>query len=199
MMPNLMPIARRLALMLLIGAGLSACASQDLQTTQERELDWRTQSEVLPPASNRYWLPEPLPAGTSVSLRAPRLDLEVQSDVTERRIERLRLYIDSNGLPLIEMPDEPAVASEQVRAAFDSLGWEVRRTRLDSENRIEIDGSDWLERRSDQLFPRRPVIYVYFYSLGAGTQVHLERREEDQPFPVGTQRNLLEQLYAELS
>ncbi|MCH8552229.1 MAG: hypothetical protein LAT62_09855 [Natronospirillum sp.] len=177
---------------------LAACSSQELQTSQESELQWRTQHDALPPASDRFRLDDPLPAGTLVSVRAPRLDLDVESDVTERRIERRRLYIDSNGLPLIEMPESPTETAELVQGAMEDLEWRVRRVRM-AESRVEIDGSEWLQRSSGQLFPRRPVIYVYFYALGSGTQVHLERRDSDQPFPVGTQRELLEKLYAELS
>ncbi len=183
---------------LLAGVILVGCSSQELRTSQEREFEWRTDSEVLPPVSNRYAMAEPLPAGTVVGMRAPRLDLEVESDVTERRIERRRLYIDSNGLPLIEMPEEPTVAAEIAQEAMERLEWRIRRVRM-AESRVDVDGSDWLERGSGQLIPRRPVIEVYFYSLGTGTQIHLERRNEDQPFPVGLQRELLETLYAELS
>lgn len=183
---------------LLAGLLLAGCSSQELRTAQDREFEWRTDSEVLPPVSNRYALAEPLPAGTVVGMRAPRLDLDVESDVTERRIERRRLYIDSNGLPLIEMPEKPTVAAEIVQEAMERLEWRVRRVRM-SESRVDVDGSEWLERSSGQLIPRRPVVEVYFYALGTGTQIHLERRGDDQPFPVGLQRELLEKLYAELS
>ena len=177
---------------------LSACASQELTTQQEGDLSWRADHALLPEPNQAYQIDQPVPAGTPVSLRAPRVHLNVSGADAVQQIDRLRLYTDSNGLPLIEMPIEPFAAAEQLQAAMEALDWRVRRVRLD-DSRIDVDGSPWLDRRSDTLFPPRPVVEVYFYALGNGTQVHLERRDEDSPFPIPLQRELLEQLFAELS
>lgn len=177
---------------------LAACASQDtLRTSQDGELSWRGEHPLLPASSGRYQMTQILPAGTEVSKRAPRKQLDIEGLSEERRIERRRLYTDSNGLPLIEMPIEPFAAAEEIQQAMNELDWRIRRTRL-ADNYLEIDGSEWLQPRRNVLFNRRPVIEVYFYALGNGTQVHMQHRDEDEPFPVSVQRDLLEQLYAAL-
>lgn len=176
---------------------LSACSSRDLRTTQEDELRWRSDSRLLPADSGRYQMPQILPVGTEVSTRAPRKSLDVEALGATQQIDRRRLYTDSNGLPLIEMPIEPFAAADEIMEALDALGWSVRRTRL-ADNYIEIDGSEWLEPRTDRLFRRQARIEIYFYALGNGTQVHMQRSDEDRSFPVSTQRELLEKLYAEL-
>lgn len=186
-------------LMLLLSVSLlAACASQSPRTAQQDELGWRSDSAVLPEQSSRYALPRTLPEGSEVSLRAPRKSLEIEGADVERQITTLRLYTDANGLPLLEVPKDPFASADDVEEAIEALGWDIRRVNMD-ENRIEIDGSPWLSRRSDQLFPSRPVIEIYFFALGNGTQVHMERQGDEQSFPVSTQRELLEALYAELS
>ncbi|MEX0584368.1 MAG: hypothetical protein WEB07_01290 [Natronospirillum sp.] len=178
---------------------LSGCANQALVTQQpgNGKLQWGSEYSLLPEPSDRYDIDQPLPSGTAVTLDAPTVQLNVSGAGAPQQIERLRLYTDSNGLPLIEMPVEPFAAAAELQTAMAELDWTVRRVRL-NENRIDVDGSPWLERRTDQLIPARPVVEVYFYALGNGTQVHLERLGEDQPFPIGTQRELLEQLFAAL-
>lgn len=188
----------RLGLLGLLGVFLVGCAGQELRTQPLGPQSWQTQSEVLPPSDSRYALPQTLPAQTLVSRQPERLVLELDTEFAERRIQSLRFFIDSNGLPLIELPQPPAEAFDLVQAAFTELGWTVRRVNT-RENRIELDGSAWLPPLSSQLFFRTPVIYVYLFTLGGGTQIHLEHRSPDQDFPIATQRELLEALYAELS
>lgn len=190
--------ASRILAFMVVVVMLAACASQTtMRTSQDDELGWRGEHPLLPERSSRYQMAQVLPAGTEVSKQAPRKQLDIDAIGEERQIERRRIYTDSNGLPLIEMPIEPFAAAEQIQQAIDELGWRLRRTRL-VDNYMEIDGSEWLPRRSSVLFNRRPVIQIYFYALGNGTQVHLQHRDEDEPFPVSTQRELLEQLYAAL-
>lgn len=188
----------KLGLLGLLGVFLVGCAGQELRTQPLGPQSWQTQSEVLPPSDSRYALPQTLPAQTLVSRQPERLVLELDTEFAERRIQSLRFFIDSNGLPLIELPQPPAEAFDLVQAAFTELGWTVRRVNT-RENRIELDGSAWLPPLSSQLFFRTPVIYVYLFTLGGGTQIHLEHRSPDQDFPIATQRELLEALYAELS
>lgn len=188
----------KLGLLGLLGVFLVGCAGQELRTQPLGPKSWQTQSEVLPPSDSRYALPQTLPAQTLVSRQPERLVLELDTEFAERRIQSLRFFIDSNGLPLIELPQPPAEAFDLVQAAFTELGWTVRRVNT-RENRIELDGSAWLPPLSSQLFFRTPVIYVYLFTLGGGTQIHLEHRSPDQDFPIATQRELLEALYAELS
>ena len=188
----------RLGLLGLLGVFLVGCAGQELRTQPLGPQSWQTQSEVLPPSDSRYALPQTLPAQTLVSRQPERLVLELDTEFAEQRIQSLRFFIDSNGLPLIELPQPPAEAFDLVQAAFTELGWTVRRVNT-RENRIELDGSAWLPPLSSQLFFRTPVIYVYLFTLGGGTQIHLEHRSPDQDFPIATQRELLEALYAELS
>lgn len=183
--------------MLVVLVFLSACSSRDLRTTQEDELRWRSESRLLPAESGRYQMTQTLPAGTEVTTRAPRKLLDIEALGATQQIERRRIYTDSNGLPLIELPIEPSAAADEILEAIDTLGWTVRRTRF-ADSYIEIDGSEWLERRTDRIFNRRPRIEIYFYALGNGTQVHMQRSDESRSFPVSTQRELLEKLYAEL-
>ncbi|WLD57283.1 hypothetical protein NFC81_11195 [Salinispirillum sp. LH 10-3-1] len=175
---------------------LAACSSQPLVTAQEGQLERTTSFPELPADSGRYFIADPLPSGSVVETSAPRRQLVVLDAANTRTIDTLRFFTDANGLPLIEMPIEPVAASDQLRVAIDALGWRVRQVELD-ESRISIDGSPWLQRRTDQLFPARPQINIYFYSFSNGTQVHMER-EGDMPFPVATQRELLQELFAQL-
>lgn len=188
----------RIGWLMIVGALVVGCAGPELRTQALGPQAWQTESEVLPPVDPRYELPQILPAHTEVSRQPDRLLLELDSEFSERRIQSLRFFIDSNGLPLIEMPQPPAEALDLVQSAFADLGWTTRRVNA-RESRIELDGSDWLPPLSSQLFFRSPVIYVYLFTLGGGTQVHLEHRNSDQDFPISIQRELLESLYAELS
>lgn len=176
---------------------LTGCATPSVQTEQSGPLSWPTESPVLPPPDSRYAMNETVPQGSEVTLAAPRKRLSVDGGGDDRRIEERRLYTDSNGLPLIELPGPPAAAIERAEVALAELGWSIERVRL-NQSRIEIDGSEWLDRRTDQLFPSRPVILIYFYPLGDGTQIHLERDDPELAFPVTEQRSILQQLYAEL-
>jgi len=185
-------------ILLCLAVLLSGCASSELRTEQAGDLSWQTDNEVLPAIDGRFAMPQTLPPQSVVSRQPTRLQLELDSEFSERRIQSLRFFIDSNGLPLIEMPQPPAEAFTVVQAAFAELGWTVRRVNV-RENRIEIDGSDWLPPLSSQVFFRTPVIYVYLFTLGGGTQVHLEHRNADEDFPISIQRELLEALFAELS
>lgn len=175
---------------------LTACSNKTLLTVQDGPLERTNEYAALPVDSGRYFIADPLPRGSEVSVAAPRKRLDVLDEASSRSIETLRLFTDANGLPLIEMPVEPVAASGQLRTAIDALGWRVRQVDMD-ESRISIDGSAWLQRRTDQLFPARPQINIFFYSFSNGTQVHMER-EGDMPFPVATQRELLQELFAQL-
>lgn len=177
---------------------LVGCAGPELRTQPLGPMDWQTLSAELPAVDRRFELPETLPAHTLVSRQPDRLLLEVDSEFAERRIQSLRFFIDSNGLPLIEMPEPPAEVFLRLQDTFADLDWPVRRVNV-RENRIELDGSQWLPPLSSQLFFRTPVIYVYLFTLGGGTQVHLEHRNPDQDFPIEVQRDMLEALFAELS
>lgn len=177
---------------------IAGCASPDLRTQPLGPQDWAVQSEVLPPIDRRFEVPQALPGNTVVSRQPDRLVLELDSEFTERRIQNLRFFIDSNGLPLLEMPEPPDVAFARVEQALTELGWSIRRINA-RENRIELNGSDWLPPISSQIFFRTPVIYVYLFTLGGGTQVHLEHRNVDEDFPIDVQREMLEALFSELS
>lgn len=181
---------------LLTLAFVAACSSTPLVTSQSGSLERTVEYSELPDDTGRYFIADPLPNGTEVATAAPRKQLTVLDAANTRFIDTLRLFTDANGLPLIEMPDEPVAASEQLQAAIEALDWRVRQVDIE-QSRISIDGSAWLERRSDQLFPARPQINIYFYSFSNGTQVHMER-EGDMPFPVATQRELLQELFAQL-
>ncbi len=176
---------------------LAGCGTPTVRTEQTGPLAWPTESPVLPEADNRYAMEDTVPAGSAVTLSAPRKQLSIEGGGDDRRIEQRRLYTDSNGLPLIELPGSPDDAMARVQDALAALGWEVERVRR-NESRIEIDGSQWLDRRTDQLFPSRPLIHIYFYPLGNGTQIHLERDDPELAFPVTEQRDILQRLYSEL-
>ncbi|MFY0663007.1 MAG: hypothetical protein JXQ97_00150 [Natronospirillum sp.] len=181
---------------LLAAVFVTACGSTPLVTSQAGGLERTSEHDGLPADSGRYYIADPLPSGSDVSVTAPRKQLAVLDAANTRVIDSLRLFTDANGLPLIEMPDEPVAASAQLEAAIETLEWRVRQVDIE-QSRISIDGSAWLERRNDQLFPARPQINIYFYSFSNGTQVHMER-EGDMPFPVATQRELLQELFAQL-
>jgi hypothetical protein len=182
----------------LMGLLLAGCAGPELRTQPLGPMGWESDSEVLPPVDRRYELPQTLPANTLVNRQPDRLVLELDPQFTERRVPNLRFFIDSNGLPLIEMPTPTDEAFGLTEAALEELGWTVRRVNL-RENRIELDASEWLPPLSSQIFFRTPVVYLYLFTLGGGTQVHLEHRNPDEDFPISIQRELLEALYAELS
>lgn len=193
-----MIVSARYGTLLLLVLLLAGCATPVVETAQDGNLAWSATSPALPTTDPRYAITEPVPAGTQVALTAPRINLAIDTRSETRRITEARLYTDSNGLPLIELPAAPPRALSQGEDAVAALEWTLERVR-ERESRLEIDGSPWLDRRSDQLFPSRPVIYIYFYALGSGTQVHLEREDEDQPFPVTVQRELLDSLFTELA
>jgi hypothetical protein len=182
----------------LMGLLLAGCAGPELRTQPLGAMSWETPSDVLPPLDRRYELPQALPGDTVVRRQPERLILPLDPEFTERRVPGLRFFIDSNGLPLIEMPIPTDEAFEIVQAAISELGWSVRRVNL-RENRIEIDGREWLPPLSSQIFFRTPIIHLYLFTLGGGTQVHLEHRNPDEDFPISIQRELLEALHAELS
>lgn len=172
---------------------LVGCSSAPLITQQPGELTRSYHSDLLPPESSRYAIANPLPKDSRVDLVAPRRVLSIEEMTHVRVIEEARLFTDANGLPIIELPVVPATAATQIEAAIEALEWSIRQTDY-AESRISIDGTPWLERRSDQLIPARPQINIYFYSFSNGTQIHMER-EGELSFPVATQRELLQELY----
>lgn len=183
----------RIAVSTLLFGSLMACSSTPLVTQQPGELTRGYSADILPPEDARFAIAQPLPKNTAVSLVAPRRSLSIEEVADVRVINEARLFTDANGLPIIELPVEPSGAARDVEAAIASLEWTIRQINY-QESRISIDGSPWLERRGDQLFPARPQINIYFYSFSNGTQIHMER-EGELSFPISTQRELLQTLF----